>query len=427
MNPQPIANNSARKDTREINLCLVSPDFLPTRGGAELRFRRYLPGLIQRGIRPRILSGTPVARKLRSTDVQSDWYRRPIGDVILDKEVYGVDTRQIRLPDHGAAKRSACLNTELLRLCAQNHPRIDVVQFLSSLPNSAASAIHKLRRLGVPSVFAYTLPGKDPSSPFKRYWRQVGFRRLCRRLDGIVTASSATRRLLDSMGLDARIEVIPNGVDLQRYQPVRDDAERSGMRRDLGIREDAQVLLSIGAIHPRKGIDLLLEAWVSLARRYPDAQLYLIGMRHDLNAPKLAEFKYRVDELLAASGAADRAHFLDYIDNVDAYLKAADILVFPSRREGMPNAVLEAMASGLPCILAPFIGLSPDFGRPNEEYLPTAHDPEAITRAVARLLDDADLRQRLAANGRHWVQDTMNVEDMLDRYAELYKSIARKA
>ena len=146
-----------------------------------------------------------------------------------------------------------------------------MVQFLSSLPNSAAPAIQKLRRLGVPSVFAYTLPGKDPSNPFKRRFRQIGFRRLCRRLDTIVTASSATRSLLDAMGIKSRIEVIPNGVDIQRFRPVRDEAERFRLRQDLGIKAEDPVLLSIGAIHPRKGIDLLLEAWGALARRYPNA------------------------------------------------------------------------------------------------------------------------------------------------------------
>ncbi len=418
-----IKRENADKPT--VNLCLVSPDFLPTRGGAELRFRRYLPGLVARGIRPLILSGTPVARKLSADDLASDWYQRPVGEVVLEEQVYGVDARQIRLPDHGAAKRSACLNAELIRLCAHSNPRIDAVQFLSSLPNSAAPAIHKLRRLGVPTVFAYTLPGKQPSNPVKRYWRQLGFRRLCHRLDGIVTASSATRGLLDKMGIRTRIEVIPNGVDLKRFQPARDASERRQLRQGLGISEDDPALLSIGAIHPRKGIDLLLEAWVSLARRYPTAQLFLIGMRHDMNAPKLAGFKKQIDELLIASGAAERTHFLDYIDDVETYLKAADILVFPSRREGMPNAVLEAMASGLPCTLAPFIGLSPDFGRAGKEYLLMEHEPQAIADTVARSQDDNGLWKHLASNGRRWVRNTMNVETMLDRYAELYRGIAR--
>jgi glycosyltransferase involved in cell wall biosynthesis len=228
------------------------------------------------------------------------------------------------------------------------------------------------------------------------------------------------------MGIRSHVEVIPNGVDLDRFRPTEDDAERIELRKALGIGAKNPVLLSIGAIHPRKGIDLLLEAWVSLARRFPNAQLYLIGMRHDLNAPKLGDFKKRVDELLDASGAADRTHFLGYIDNVEAYLKAADLLVFPSRREGMPNAVLEAMASGLPCVLTPFIGLSPDFGRPDKEYLLVDHDPQAIANGVASVLDDDALQQRLAVNGRRWVQDNMNVEDMLDRYAALYRSIAGK-
>ena len=253
----------------------------------------------------------------------------------------------------------------------------------------------------------------------------MAFRALCHQLDCITASSTVTRDLLLEVGVKTRIEVIPNGVDLKRFRPARDEDERTGLRVSLGIDRQAQVILFVGAIHPRKGVDLLLEAWVHLARCFPDAHLYLIGMRHDLNTPQLADFRGKVKALIRASSAVDRVHLVGYTQNVEEYLRAADLLVFPSRWEGMGNAVLEAMASALPVVLTPFLGLPPDFGQPDREYLLVDHDFGAIAAAVRRLMEHAELRAKLGKRGRQWVQDTMDVERTLDRYAELYRDLAR--
>ena len=92
----------------------------------------------------------------------------------------------------------------------------------------------------------------------------------------------------------------------------------------------------------------------------------------------------------------------------------------------MPNAVLEAMACGLPCVLTPFIGLSADLGKPNHDYLLVDQDFKAIEGAVSSILESHDLRNRLGANGRKWVEKTMDIEDVLDRYAQLYKDLSKR-
>jgi glycosyltransferase involved in cell wall biosynthesis len=82
------------------------------------------------------------------------------------------------------------------------------------------------------------------------------------------------------------------------------------------------------------------------------------------------------------------------------------------------------MASGLPCVLTPFIGLSSDFGKPDREYLLASHDSKAIVNAVASVLENCDLQDRLKTNGRKWVECKMDIEDALDRYAGVYRSLA---
>ncbi len=156
----------------------------------------------------------------------------------------------------------------------------------------------------------------------------------------------------------------------QRYRPASNEEERKVLRASFGVTGGgSKMITTVGAIHPRKGSDLLLESWVSLAKRFPDAHLFMVGLRKDLQYPKLDDFRSRLSGLLAASGAAGRVHFTGVVRNIEAYLRASDVFVFPSMREGMPNAVLEAMATGIPVILTPFVGLSKDLGEPDREFL----------------------------------------------------------
>jgi len=407
-----------------ISLFLMSLGFYPTRGGAELRFRRYLPRLRQRGVKTIVLSGTPPARKIVESDFGEDWYQHQVGEVLPTETIEGTPVHRIRLPEHDSAKRSAMLACELLRLCRRPNNRPDVVQLLTTLRPSIKPYLAKLQLLGIPIVYAHTSNVQWPSNPIKRFIRRIGFRGICHHIDCIVASSSAAKEVLRQIGVRNRIEIIPNGVDLQRFQQVKHEHERFALRASLGILDSAQVIVFIGTINPLKGVDLLLEAWIYLAKRFPEAHLYLIGMRHDLNSPKLRDFKEKLDSLITASQAANRVHFLGYISNVEDYLKVADIMAFPSRTEGMGNAVLEAMACGVATILTPFIGLPPDFGKAGHEYLMAEYESKALAASMERLLADQELRLSIGKNALLWVQQTMDVERTLDRYAALYREIA---
>jgi len=98
--------------------------------------------------------------------------------------------------------------------------------------------------------------------------------------------------------------------------------------------------------------------------------------------------------------------------------------VLPSEREGMPNAVLEAMASRVPVILTPFKGLSADLGGAGEQYLLCNRTGPALASTLRQLLDDAQLRARIAQQGYDWVCRTMGLDKSLDRYAALYHELA---
>jgi glycosyltransferase involved in cell wall biosynthesis len=406
-----------------INLCLASTHFFPARGGATLRFLRYVPGLQQRGINIRILTGTPKAKKSYGLDNRSEWDRSP-GDLVLPgAALEGVPIERVHLPGTAGRMRSIAFCRAMLRFCQEPGYHPQVLQVVSSFQPRSLPWLWRLRKLGIKVVYAYTLAPQRPPNPVRRIFRQWGLRALYDQLDSLVVSTSVMKDFLLAVGSKTGITVIPNGVDLQRYRPAVDQSELAALRTRFGVKSNEQMVTAIGAVHPRKGSDLLLEAWVHVAKYFPGAHLFLVGLRKDHSYSDLTGFRQKIENCLTASGAPDRVHFPGFVENVEEYLRASDVFVFPSSREGMPNAVIEAMASGLPVILTPFKGLSNDFGRSGDEYLLVDRDSASLASAVSDVLENESLRKNLGHRARNWIENTMDLEKVLDDYAELYRSL----
>lgn len=414
---------------RRVKLCLASPMFFPTYGGSQLRFLRYLPGFSERGIDTRIVTGTPTAEDVTVDASAETWKSYPVGTILPEEDAAGVPVTRVRLPDSSGLRRAFLYHRTLYRHCRLHHP--DVVQLVGTLRFNAVPWLKRLRAMGIPSIYAVTITSKlaPKRKAVLRQWlfmRRFRNRALFNALDCIIVNNSSMRGMMRDMGVKTRIEVIPNGVNLQRYSPERNPDEVAGIRERLGIPGDAPVVATVGAVMPRKGSDLLLEAWCRLLETLPGAHLLFVGPRKDLEHPDLGGFSARLKRLAKDSGRPGQVHFVGMADNVEAYLYAADVFVLPSRREGTPNSVLEAMACGVPVVVTPFLGLSEDLGRQGEHYLLADFSPDALAQAIGGLLQDPERRRRLAGSALQWIRQTMDLETSLDRYAALYREIAGK-
>ncbi len=409
---------------QQIQLCLASPSFFPAYGGAELRFMRYLPGLRDRGVYTKVVTGTPKAKKLTEADKKQDWYQLAPGSALAIEHINGTPVQRTRLPDKTGWRRTFLFNQAMLRFCQQAENRPDVVQLLSPLPTRSIPWLMRIRSLGIPMVFAYTLAKQESTNQLKRKLRRWALQSLYRQVDCVVANSRRLKDFILDQGVRARIEVIPNGVDIDRFRPAVDAEERSSIRNSIGFGADQILITTVGSIRPRKGIELLLESWAELALKFPTAHLVLVGARIDQSDPKLAEYRQKLKKLVSTSGAAERVHFTGLVTNIENYLRASDLFVFPSEREGMPNAVLEAMASGLPVIMTAFVGLPEEFGTPSKEYLLVERNVQSIANAVSRLISGKETTARLGKNARYWVQKKMDVRATLDQFAALYQELA---
>jgi glycosyltransferase involved in cell wall biosynthesis len=313
-----------------------------------------------------------------------------------------------------------------VNFCFQPGYTPHVVQLFQAIPHRSIPWLRQLRRRGISIAYAYTAPAKLPAGALKRMIRRWALRELSRHLDCIIAGSAAMGRHARELGFRSRIEVIPNGVDLKRFSPPRSAEACQRLRSSLGMSGPSIMIATVGSVIPGKGCDLLLEAWAPLARRFPQAHLVIIGARFDPTHYQKGEFESKIAALIAASGAGDRIHFTGHVQDIKWYYQACDIFVFPTQKEGMPNAVIEAMASAVPVILTPFPTLSEELGRVGREFLLVERRPDALAAEVDRLIQNADFRRDLGRRGRRWVGQTMDLDHVLDRYAALYRELARR-
>lgn len=239
-------------------------------------------------------------------------------------------------------------------------------------------------------------------------------RALLRQVDACVAISRDLVREFNDCGLPAeRIHYLPNGVDTALFHPA-DAAARAALRGELGLPADVPVALYAGVMDARKNIEWLATQWVQQDAFGTGALLVAVGpqSREDPNGELIA----RLNAL--GRQAPQRFMLRPRSADVERYLRAADLLVLPSHREGLPNVVLEAMASGLPCVAADVSGTRDlvQHGRTGYTYSPD--DPQALALAVCSGLSPAG--RALGENGRRIAEEQFSLNSVAQGYSRLY-------
>jgi glycosyltransferase involved in cell wall biosynthesis len=232
--------------------------------------------------------------------------------------------------------------------------------------------------------------------------------RIVRHVDRFITISEEIDASLARVGVPgARRIAIPNGVDVERFHPAGPE-ERRALRARLGLLGGPAVAWC-GRLVPEKNVAGLLAVWRAVRVQHPESQLLVVG-----SGPEEAALR-RV--------AGDGVVFLGEQSDVSPILRAADLFVLPSRTEGLSNALLEAMAAGLP-VVATRAGAAEEMVRDGETgRLVPIGDDDALGRALCDLLADPD-RARLGAQARETVVARYALDGVVERLAALYGELA---
>ncbi|MFF5309502.1 glycosyltransferase family 4 protein [Streptomyces massasporeus] len=329
----------------------------------------------------------------------------------------------VACPDSPLAARLADLGADVRRWAATRAPgpslagearrlaRIveDVRPCLVHAHSAKAGLAGRLAVRGrIPTVFqphAWSFEAVEGvTAALARGWERWGARWAAR----VVCVSEAERRRGVEAGVRGRWSVVPNGIDVERFRPADAEAVRARLLPDGDPR--GPLVVCVGRLCRQKGQDVLLTAWESVLRRVPGARLVLVGDGPDHG---------RLRALAPGS-----VLFAGDVADVVPWYQAADLVVLPSRWEGMALAPLEAMACGRPVVVTDVGGaresLPPDL---LPHCLVPALAPAALAAAVAGPLLDPPLRTALGDQGRRHVLSTHDVRRTAQAVADVYREL----
>jgi len=230
------------------------------------------------------------------------------------------------------------------------------------------------------------------------------------RMDALVGNSRAVCADLLAEGAPAeRIGLLPNGVAM-----AAPAMPREAVRAALGLAPDALAILCVANLIPYKGHADLIEAFARARAALPNAVLLLAGRDDGFGVALTAQAEARA--------VIDHVRFLGAREDVPDLLAAADLCVLASHEEGSPNAVIEAMAAGLPAVVTD-VGGSPEAVGGAGLVVPP-QDPAALAEALVRLGTDAALRASLGAEARARAEAEFSLEACVGRYVALYAGLA---
>ncbi|MDQ1519615.1 MAG: hypothetical protein QOI55_688 [Actinomycetota bacterium] len=379
-------------DRRPLHVTMAIQTFAPIVGGGELQLERLLAPLAERGIHTRVVT-------------------RAVPGVARRGLAHGADVMRTRVAGESPAASVTYVAGGLIDL-ARPGQRVDVVHAHGVL--SPATIALGASFAGVPAVV--TPLGAGAPGDLTRVQRKPGGRRRLRALvrrANFVALSTELANELYALGVDPeRVHLIPNGFDARRFRPAS-AAEQEQGRRALDLPHGRFCFVFVGRLHAVKRVETAICALASV----PDAELIVVG-----DGPELAS----LERVAANVGVMPRVRFVGVSDRVDEYLRAADAFVLPSLAEGMSNALVEAMACGLPCLVTASIsGVDELLGTDRGDVVASG-DVDAWAGAMRRLRDDQPRAQRLGAAAARYVHESMSLDHTADRLAALYRKLARR-
>jgi len=201
------------------------------------------------------------------------------------------------------------------------------------------------------------------------------------------------------------VQLIPNGVDITRFESTH---------ADTSIGEREQVVVCVSKLRYEKGIDVLLQAWQLVHQQAPQARLIIVGSGY---------LQPQLECMAHALGIAASVEFAGLQSDVPAQLHRGSLAVLPSRWEGMPNALLEAMACGLPCVATRVSGSEDIIQHGVNGLLVEPEDYQGMALALLTLVRDPVLTREYGQAARELIERHFSLERIVDKYVELYHRI----
>lgn len=376
-----------------MRIALLTEKYTPDLGGLAISAERFARLLTSAGHTVRVFAPT-------SSLPPSDQRTLPSGGVSVTR--------------FGAHKRVDDTLVDWFELIVKEHKRepFDILQAYF-LPQAGFVATYAGKYLDAPSVVSIRGNDIERAAFDPAKFSHVMY--ALQNASAVTTNASELARKAKAF-YDREIFLIPNGIDTELFKPMERNEKLAEML--LGTKEHKEKIAVIGfagELRAKKGMATLLSGYTKISKVRPCALLIVGEAREGEDKKALEEFQMANPHLpMTITGSIPHK-------DMPAYYSLMDVFVHPSLRDGMPNAVLEAMACGIPVVSTPVGGML-DVIRDGENGLVIpVDDVEALNQAIQKILEEESTRRKVASNARQTVMEKFTPEKELDANLAIYQ------
>lgn len=382
-----------------MNVLMVIERYIPIWGGAENQLRQLIPHLENRGCTIKI-----VTRR---------WHKH----LPQQEKIDGTEVVRVGVPGTGVFSTIIFVQSLIIYIIRKNQ-NIDILHSHGAA-NMGALCSLLAKFLGLSTVAKIATAGKVLSLQNNLLGRFNLW--LFKRSDAVIAMTEEIEQELININTPAnKIIRITNGVDTSRFIPIS-GGEREKWRNEQGVSTEAQIVLFSSRLVYRKGLDILLAAWPEVSESCPGAILMILGSGK--GQPDSVEEEIKS---LTRDTNINNVIFLGESDHPEFFLGAADVFVFPSRKEGFPNALMEAMSAALPVVASNIGGVTPLIKDHETGLIFDLANKHDLVINLKIAIKDHELRNKIGNNARTFMSNNFNFTIIADRYYELYCQISPK-
>ncbi|MBE8950149.1 MAG: glycosyltransferase family 4 protein [Quinella sp. 3Q1] len=370
-----------------MNICLLIKDFAvgkkfladgrPTKSGAEIHGENHALQLIK--LRHRVTLMT----------------KKRFFHTAARENLNGIDLIRLHPPFRWL---------EIFLRLLTTHRDIDAFYIIGT-PKFSVWAILFARLFNKPVTLALT--GKAEIFSADKNWRN---KILATCTHYVATTKEIRDGFIESGGIaPEKISILPHGIDTAKY-PQSNETRRRELKISHGVDPEQKVLLFCARVVKDKGVDTLQDVWRLLHKKFPAAILFVVG----------GGLNHLLDELRKTSAELDDS--IKVIGEVDApqeFYQLADVYIFPSRHEGLPTSLLEAMASGLPAVTSDIGGCEDVIANDVNGYRVYSEDAAAFAEKISELFNDDERRKIFGERAAKLIRETCDFATVIPKLAEI--------
>lgn len=397
-----------------MNVCFVTPEYFPISGGTGA-YVYYLSHSLQKlGHNVHVVARDKQDSEKTVNGIQVH-YIKGVGNAL---------TRYWKFA-RSASKKIEELNKEIgIDIIHANLPLVPSFAIPKNAAKAIVCAVHSTWK-GEAIVTKRDNPKElNPNEKsmlrFNRVLRTYE-KKLMNRSDALIAVSKYTvNELTNLYGINEnKIHVIYNGVDIERFKPRPNRAE---LRKELGVEEDKKIILFVGRLYHRKGLETLLTSVPPVLKEFSNVQFVISGTGFKKKEESLKKLAKELD-------IQDHVTFLGYVpdEKLPDLYSTSDIFVLPAIYENFPFAILEAQSTALP-VISTGVGGIPEFLVDNDNgFVIEPRDPEQLTQKVLALLQDPQRAAKMGKRGRELIKQKLDWRLITNQVIELYHKLLETA